>query len=431
MFLINKKNFSIVVGNALEYYDFMLFGFFAAILAPLFFPSEIPGMSLIVSMATYGVGFLARPLGGIFFGHLGDRQGRKDTLSLSILLVTLPTLGIALLPTYDQIGIWAPALLVLFRLLQGFCLGGEASGAMTYIIENTAPREKDMASAWLVVSCYGGTLVGTLLGSFFTLSFMPTWGWRLTFVVGSLIAFIGYYIRKNLKESPEFLETKKKGNVLKIPVKELLKTEKRNLFYAASVSCAVIVPFMTIFIYLNGLFIKNLHLEPSLVLLLNSGLMGFWILLLPLFGYFSQKYGRKIVMQIGAFGMASLAYPLFLLLGTEPSLESILITQLILSVFASAYAAPTSALLVNLFPVNERYSGIAFGYSLGHAIFGGLTPLLLTFLGQSLGFTFAPAVLLVFSSLLGVVVFYKNSGIHTKFSLFSGRSSDSRRFSES
>lgn len=419
MILINKKTFSIVIGNALEYYDFMLFGFFAAILSPLFFPSDIPGLSLIFGMATYGVGFLARPLGGIVFGHLGDRQGRKDSLSLSILLVTLPTLGIALLPTYDQIGIWAPLLLVFFRLLQGFCLGGEASGAMTYIIENVSLQEKDIASSWLVVSCYIGTLVGTLLGSFFTLPFMPTWGWRLTFVVGSLIAVVGYYIRRYLKESPEFLETKKQGKILKLPIKDLLMHEKRNLCYAVFVSSAVIIPFVTIFIYLNSLFIKNLHLEPTFVLLCNSGLMWVWIVLLPFFGYCAQKYGRKVIMMTGALGMAFSAYPLFVWMGPNPCLESLLLTQLVLSIFASAYAAPTSALLVELFPVNERYSGIAFGYSLGHAIFGGLTPLLLALLGQSLGFIFAPAILIILSCLFGSMVFYREGFNKTKLFLSS------------
>lgn len=408
MSLINKRNVSIVVGNALEYYDFMLYGFFAAILAPLFFPSEIPGMSLLISMASYGVGFLARPLGGIFFGHLGDRQGRKDTFSLSILLVTLPTLGIALLPTYDQIGIWAPLLLVACRLLQGFCLGGESSGAMTYIIENAPSHQRDIASSWLVLSCYVGTLVGTLVGSFFTLPFMPTWGWRLTFVMGSFIALIGYYIRKSLKESPEFLKNQKQGRILKIPLKELFKKEKRNLFYAASLSSAVVVPFFIIFIYLNGLFIKDLHLETSLVLVLNSGLMCFWIVLLPLLGILAQKYGRKIIMVMGVLGMGTLAYPLFFLIGSEPTFASILITQLVLSVFAMAYAAPTSAFLVELFPVNERYSGIGFGYSLGHAIFGGFTPIILTSLVHSLGFTFAPAAYLILACLLGSIALCKD-----------------------
>lgn len=405
---LNKRNLAIVIGNALEYYDFMLYGFFAAILAPLFFPSDTPGISLIVSMVSYGVGFLARPLGGIFFGHLGDRKGRKNTLSLSILLLTIPTLGIALLPAYAQIGIWAPLLLMSFRLLQGFCLGGETSGAMTYVLENTPAHEKDIMSAWLVVSCYVGTLLGTLLGSFFTLSIMPDWGWRLTFVAGSLIAFIGYYIRKNLKETPEFLESQKQGKILKIPLKELFKTQKRHLLYAAGISSAVILPFMTVFIHLNGLFTKNLHLDPSFVLLLNSGLMVFWIILLPIFGSLAQKYGRHLVMSFGLVGMGSLAYPLFLFMGTEPSLESIFLTQVVLSLFAVAYAAPTSALLVEFFPVNERYSGIAVGYSLGHAIFGGFTPMIFAVLVQSYGFIYAPSIGIILSSLLGLFILYKN-----------------------
>jgi len=410
---INKKNIAIILGNALEYYDFMLYGFFAAILAPLFFPNDTPGISLIISMASYGVGFLARPLGGIVFGHLGDRKGRKNTLSFSILLLTIPTLGIALLPTYAQIGIWAPLLLVSFRLLQGFCLGGEASGAMTYLMENTPPHEKDIMSAWLVVSCYMGTLFGTLLGSLFTLSIMPSWGWRLTFIVGAFIAFIGYYIRKNLEESPEFLDSQKQGKILKLPLKQLLKAEKLHLFFAAGLSSAVIIPFMTVFIHLNMLFTKTLHLNPSFVLFLNSGLMVFWIILLPIFGSLAQKYGRKPVMSFGLLGMGALAYPLFFLMGTEPTLESILFTQFLLSIFAVAYAAPTSALLVELFPVNERYSGIAVGYSLGHAIFGGLTPMLFALLVQSYGFIYAPATGIIFSSLLGLFVLH-NKLLHLK-----------------
>lgn len=150
-------------------------------------------------------------------------------------MVTILTLGIALLPSYDQIGIWAPLLLVLYRSVQGFCLGEESSGAITYVIENTIPQKRDMASALLVLSCYVGTLIGTLLGSFFTLFFMPSWGWHFTFVIGSLIALVGYYIRKRLKESPEFLENQKQWKILKLPLKELLKKEKLNLFFAMSI----------------------------------------------------------------------------------------------------------------------------------------------------------------------------------------------------
>lgn len=407
MHILQKKNLAVIIGNALEYYDFMLYGFFAFILAPLFFPSENPSLSLIASMGSYGVGFLARPLGGIFFGHLGDRWGRKDTLSLSILLVSIPTLGIACLPSYEHIGIWAPLLLIFFRILQGFCLGGETSGAMTYFIENAKPTEKDIASSWIVLSCYVGTLVGTILGSLFTLSFMPHWGWRITFIIGSLIAIIGYYIRRKLKETPEFVTCKKQGKILKIPFMVLLKNEKINLFFSSCISSAVVIPFFIIFIYLNGLLKLKLHLEAPLLLLLNAGLMMFWILLLPLFGFLAQTYGRKIVMQTGLLGLSLFSYPLFLLLDFMPSLESILFTQIILSIFAIAFSAPSSAFLVELFPVSERFSGIAFGYSLGHAIFGGLTPIVLTTLVQAYDFTYAPVAFLVFCSLLGSLALCK------------------------
>ncbi|MBS0271073.1 MAG: MFS transporter [Proteobacteria bacterium] len=409
MHILQKKNLAVIIGNALEYYDFMLYGFFAFILAPLFFPTDNPSLSLIASMGSYGVGFLARPLGGIFFGHLGDRWGRKDTLSLSILLVSIPTIGIACLPSYEHIGMWAPLLLVFFRILQGFCLGGETSGAITYFIENAKPNEKDIASSWIVLSCYVGTLAGTILGSIFTLSFMPSWGWRITFVIGSLIAVIGYYIRQKLKETPEFIACKKQGKILKIPLIELLKNEKTNLFLSSCVSSAVIIPFFIIFIYLNGLMKLKFQLEAPLLLLLNAGLMIFWILLLPVFGFLSQTYGRKKVMQAGLLGLSVFSYPLFLLVSSVPSLESILLTQIILSIFAMAFSAPSSAFLVELFPVAERFSGIAFGYSLGHAIFGGLTPILLTTLVQAYEFTHAPVLFLVFCSLLGSLALQKPS----------------------
>lgn len=408
MHLTYKRSFAVLIGNALEYYDFMLYGFFAAMLAPLFFPHDNPAISLIASMGSYSIAFLARPLGGIFFGHLGDRWGRKDTLSLSILCVTLPTLMIGLLPTYASIGIWAPILLLLCRFVQGFCLGGETSGAMTYMIENASGSQKDLSSSWIVASCYGGTLVGTLLGSLFTMSFMPDWGWRLTFIVGSLIALVGYYIRRHFKESPEFLNAQKTGKILKVPIQSLLKHEKQHLMYAAGVASAVIVPFIVIFIYLSNLLLKVVHLEPSFVLFLNAGLMCFWIGALLFFGALAQRYGRKMVMVGGLIGMAVCSYPLFIYLGDQPTLSAVLWTQLILSIFASAYAAPTSAFLVDLFPVNQRYSGIAIGYSLGHAIFGGLTPVLITTIVQAYGFTAMPALCIIATCFLGLLPLSQN-----------------------
>lgn len=323
---------------------------------------------------------------------------------------------IGLLPTYETIGIWAPLLLVLCRFSQGFCLGGESSGAMTYLLENTPLNKRDMVSSWLVISCYGGTLVGTLLGSFFLQPYMVSWGWRLTFVAGALIAFIGYYIRSKLKESPEFIQVQQKKKVLSFPLKALLINEKTHLFQAIGMASAVIVPFFVIFIYLNGLLMKDIHLEPSVVLLMNAGLMSVWIVLLFFCGILAQRYGRTLVMVTGLIGLALFSYPLFLNLGSEPTVGKILFAQATLSLFAMAYAAPTASFLVSLFPVNQRYSGIALGYSLGHALIGGTIPMLITFLTLSLGFIQAPALCIIVSCLFGAGVFFHDPALLNLFS---------------
>lgn len=399
---ISRKNLiAILIGNGLEYYDLMLFGFFAGILAPLFFPNDNISISLISSMGTYWVGFLARPLGGVVFGHFGDRWGRRNILSTSILLLIFPTLAIGLLPTYELIGIWAPVLLIFCRFSQGLCLGGEASGAITYLTENVTSTQKDIMSAWYVVSCYVGMLIGTLLCSIFLMPFMPSWGWRLMFVLEALVAFIGYYFRKKLKISPEFSRIQKRKEILRFPLKTLLINEKLHLMHAAGHASAVIVPFFIIYIYLSNLLIKEVSLEPSTVLLLNAGLLCFWIALLPIFGFLAQRYGRAIVMMGGLLGMAIFSYPLFLNVACKPTLENILITQYFLSFFAIAYAAPTSAVLADLFPVNQRYSGIAVGYSFGHAFIGGFIPILLTILTESFQFTLAPVLFIYLSCFIG------------------------------
>lgn len=399
--MIKKQNLAVFLGNALEYYDFMLYGFFAALLAPLFFPSDNPTVSLIASMGGYGIGFIARPLGGAVFGHFGDRFGRKNTLSLTLLLLALPTFGIALLPTYAVIGIWAPFLLISLRFLQGFCLGGETSGVMTYIIENSKGQERDMSSVYLVMSCYVGTLVGVMVGAVFTMSFMPDWAWRFAFVIGSLIAVVGFYVRRKLRESEEFSNAKGTGILVKKPFVEILKDQKVHLVQSAGIASAIVVPFFIIFIYLNGILSKDLGWGSSSVLMLNSALMVFWIAGLPVVGYLAKSYGRKQVMSAGLLGMGIVSYPLFTLVSSHPSFEMILITQLVLCVFSMAYAGPSSAHLVDLFPVNKRYSGIAVGYSLGHAIFGGFTPVVLTTLAQYLEMGLAPAVFIICSCGLG------------------------------
>lgn len=397
----HKKNATILIGNALEYYDAMLYGMFAASLAPLFFPNADPTISFVAAIGTYGIMFLARPLGGAVFGHFGDRLGRKNTFSLTLLLLALPTMGIALLPTYAAIGLWAPFLLMFFRFVQGFCLGGETSGAMTYMIENAADDQKDKYSAWIVGSCYVGVLVSTLLGAFFTMSFMPEWGWRITFAIGSLIALLGYVVRRNFDESHAFKKTQQAGEILNVPLKTLIKREKTRLLQSACVASAVVAPYFIIFVYLPGLLVKDHGWSASTMMTLNSFLIVVALALLSIGGVVAQKYGRERVMSLAVLIGGLCAYPLFYCISEFPSAEMIIITQFVLVASAMFYAGPTSAFLVELFPANRRYSGIAIGYALGHALFGGLISFIMTALAQAFGMSAAPAVFIIVGSLAG------------------------------
>lgn len=408
MSLSKRSQVFVLAGNALEYYDAMLFGFFAGVIGPIYFPHDNPSITFIAAMGSYGAGFLMRPLGGMFFGHMGDRFGRKRALSLSMLLISLPTLIIAILPSYAHIGMAAPVILVLCRLLQGFCLGGESSGAMTFIMEHTDEKKKDMASMLLVLSCYVGVLVGTCVGSFLTLDFMPSWAWRIAFILGAAVAFFGSYVRRKLHETPEFRMIQA-DNVLKTPLIEILKYEKVHLMKAMGISGCIGIPFFMIFIYLNTMITKTLMFSASFALMTSTGLMAFWVLILPLVGKLSYKIGRKNLMRFGAMSLILMPYPLFNFLLSDVTFYKIIAVQVLLSLGAMCYSCPSTAVLVELFPANKRYSGIALGFSLGHALFSGFVPIIVAMLVQQKGYIFSPAFFLIGGGIIGVLALSERS----------------------
>lgn len=237
-----KAIFAAMVGNALEYYDVMLYGFFATMLAPLFFPTENQTISIISSFGTFAAGFLMRPLGGMIFGHLGDKFGRQKALVLAIFLVTIPTFTIGILPTYVEIGIAAPIILVICRLLQGLCVGGEYSGASIFVIEYSKKGQETFAGSILTASGLFGGVIGTFLGFICTLSFMPSWGWRIPFLLGSLMGLVGYYIRKNVNESPDFMRHKNE-KVAKVPLFLVFQNRKINLLCTIGIGAVSLIPF--------------------------------------------------------------------------------------------------------------------------------------------------------------------------------------------
>ncbi|MBS0272734.1 MAG: MFS transporter [Proteobacteria bacterium] len=401
-----KKNYKAILaamtGNALEYYDVMLYGYFATMLAPLFFPSDNQTISILSSLGTFAAGFIMRPLGGMIFGHLGDKFGRRNALVLAIFLVTIPTFIIGILPTYAEIGIIAPIVLLACRLLQGLCVGGEYSGASIFVIEYSKKGKECFAGSVLAASGLFGGVIGTFFGFVCTLSFMPLWGWRIPFLVGTLFGLMGYYIRTRVNESPDFIRAKNE-KIEKIPLLSVLQNRTRNLFCTVGIGAASLVPFYLASVYMAYLMSSKLNLSTSEIMLINVILNICVILIVPLFGLLADKFTGKESQMIGASVLTVfLAYPLFFMLQGDSSLSNIVFVQVVLLMLNVAFIAPSMALLSRYFPVHERYSGIGFGYALGGALLGGTTPLILAFLTNWLGSSLVPAYYLMFSGLLGI-----------------------------
>lgn len=401
-----KKNtkaiLAAMVGNALEYYDVMLYGFFAVMLAPLFFPTDNQIVSTLSSLGTFAAGFIMRPLGGIIFGHLGDKFGRRQALVLAIFLVTIPTFIIGVLPTYMEIGIAAPIILLLCRLLQGLCVGGEYSGASIFVIEYSKRGREAFAGSILCAAGISGGVLGTFLGFLFTSPIMPSWGWRIPFLIGSVFGLIGFYIRTKISETPDFIKHRER-KTSKVPLWEVLRKRKRNLVCTIGIGASALIPLYLSSVYMGHLLSTELNLSTSQIMLVNIFLNFFLMLLLPLMGNIADgKIGKENLMIFSSLALMLIAYPLFFLLNTYLSIPTIIFCQAIIAIANSAFAAPSMALMSTFFPVHERYSGIGFGYALGGALLGGTTPLIVVSLVSWLNSSMMPAYYLMFSGILGI-----------------------------
>ncbi|MBX9621345.1 MAG: MFS transporter [Alphaproteobacteria bacterium] len=396
-----KTVFAAMAGTSLEFYDITLYGFFTSLFAPLFFPSTNPTISLMASLGTFAAGFLMRPLGGVFFGYVGDRYGRKKALVIAIFLVTLPTVTIGLVPTYAEIGILAPLILILCRLLQGVCVGGEYGGAAVFISEQVQEKRAGLAGSILCATAFLGAIVGSGIGALCTASFMPPWGWRIPFLIGGVFGLIAYFFRKGIQETASFSQVKKKKIDVHFPLKEVFQQRKLNLLCATAMGSCVQIPFYMASIYMQILLINELKFASSDALLVNTGVMVFWMALLPMAGFLSDRIGAIKLMSYSALAVMSLVYPLFFLLEYHLSLGTVVIVQFMISLAGVGFMGAAPGLMPQLFPVEERVSGTAVGFSLGQALFSGITPLVATALVTWTGNFKAPAFYLILTSLIG------------------------------
>jgi MHS family proline/betaine transporter-like MFS transporter len=397
-----KAILSAVIGTLLEHYDAMLYVHFLFILSPLFFPNEDPFITALLGMLSFAVGFVTRPLGGIFFGHIGDRLGRRVALGLSVMFVSIPTFIMGILPTYAQIGIAAPIILVICRMLQSFCVGGEATGASVFLAEHAAPGRQCLTSSLLNVSINIGSLMGAGIGLISLNSFFPEWGWRIPFLMGAFFCWFGYYIRTKVGETPAFQNVLKEHKVANIPLMEVLKSDKIVILRTMGICAGVMAPYQMIYVYMGDVLRNKLQLPMTEVLAHNMKIMVILIFSLLFMGYLGDKFGFKKVMGGSLLAIICITYPLFWFIEGTTSPNDVMLMQAILAFIGSGVSA-SCCLMSTFFPTKERYSGYSFGWALGSIFFAGFTPLLSLLLVKWTGNETAPAFILMFCGFLGIV----------------------------
>ncbi|MDE2202004.1 MAG: MFS transporter [Burkholderiaceae bacterium] len=379
------------IGNALEWYDFLVYGFFASIIGKLFFPADDEWVSLLFAVGSFGVSFITRPVGAIVLGIYADRKGRKAALTLSILLMIVGTLAIAVMPSYRQIGLVAPVAILLARLVQGFAVGGEFGSATAFMVEHST-RGRGYYASWQFASQGLAAILasgfGALLTASLTTADLESWGWRLPFIFGLLVGPVGFYIRRHLDETPEFVAEQKKTTA---GPQATFASQWTNLLLAVGVVAQSTVSVYVLQLYMPTYAVKQLHLPAAqsfAVVVLNGGLQ---FLLSPVMGALSDRIGRIRIMLTTSVLMMLLIYPMFAVLRTHPTIGALLVLQAVTGIFKAAYSGPMPALMSEIFPTRVRSTGLSLGYSLGVTVFGGFAPLIVTWLIHATGDTLAPS----------------------------------------
>jgi MFS transporter, MHS family, shikimate and dehydroshikimate transport protein len=397
---IRKVAIASFVGTTIEWYDFFLYGTASALIFNrLFFPNYDPMMGTLASFGTYAVGFVARPIGGIVCGHFGDRIGRKSMLILTLLIMGIATSLIGLLPTYNQIGIWAPILLVVLRLAQGFAVGGEWGGAVLMAVEHAPKNLRGFYGSWPQIGVPAGLLLSTVI--FGQISKLPeeallSWGWRIAFLLSILLVAVGLFIRLTVVEPPVFAEIKKTGTEARMPLLDAVRNHPKNLLVAMGARVADNGAF-----YIYTVFILTFATQQHIGFSSSSVLAAIAIasighmFALPAYGWLSDRVGRKPVYLFGAIFTGLFVFPFFWLIETSHTGLMMLAVVIAIVVGHAAMYGPQASFFSELFGTRVRYTGASLGYQLSSVLAGGLSPLIATYLLKRTGSSW-PVALYVF-----------------------------------
>lgn len=398
-----------MIGNGLEWYDYALYAYMVTTISKLFFPAGNEAAHLLATLGIFAVGFVARPFGGILFGMVGDKFGRRTALVASIFLMAFPTGCIGLLPTYQQVGIVAPLLLVLLRIFQGLSLGGAFSGTVIFLVEHSPPSRRGLVGSTSLASLAAGFLLGSVVVIAMRTGLSPeqfeSWGWRIPFLLGVPIGFIGLYIRNHTEESPVYEEAKKNDTLSKTPMRDVLRDEWPAVLQTIGIYITVTMPFYLVSAYFITFSETMLGRSKTEALWLNALVMVVLLLCVPISAWLSDRIGRRKLMTVTAIGFLLFSYPIFSLL-LRGDLFGVVLGHFLFSVLVSANTGPVMALLVEAFPTRVRYSGMALSYNISAAGFGGTAPMAAQWLINETGDAHSIAYYIMACAILTLVALF-------------------------
>lgn len=409
---LKKAITAAALGNAMEWFDFGVYGFVAYALGQIFFPGATPGVQVIAALATFSVPFLVRPLGGIFFGALGDKYGRQKILAITIIIMAISTFCIGLIPSYDSIGIWAPILLLLAKLAQGFSVGGEYSGAAIFVAEYSPDKKRGFMGSWLDFGSIAGFVLGAgvvvVLSSVLGEQRFMAWGWRLPFFLALPLGVIGLYLRHALEETPAFqkhTENLQQHSAADAPqpvsFAEIARGHWRSLLSCVGLVIATNVTYYMLLTYMPSYLSHNLHYPEDHGILIIIVVMLGMLFVQPVIGLLSDRFGRRPFVIGGSIGLLLLAVPCFMLI-TSGSLVLIFAGLLVLAVLLNAFTGVMASSLPAMFPTKIRYSALAIAFNIS-VLIAGLTPTLSAWLVEVTQNLYMPAYYLMAIAVVGLI----------------------------
>jgi MFS transporter, MHS family, proline/betaine transporter len=397
------------IGNMFEAYDFAVYAFFAVIISRLFFPSGDETASLLLAVGTFGVSFVMRPVGAVVLGTLADRKGRKVALSVTIMAMAVGTAMIGLAPTYAMVGAWAPAIIVLARLIQGFSAGGEFGAATAFLVEHASPGRRGFFASWQqagqVCALLTGSLMGVALTGLMSPGDLASWGWRVPFLAGLLIGPVGLYIRSRTDEPVEFEHAARQQSGSRLGL--VLRGHWRGVLAGFGITITWTVCTYFFLVYMPTYAVRELRIPQFGSFLANSASLVVLLVLVPVFGALSDRIGRRNLLLGSASAIVLLTYPSLALVAEKPSTVSLLLLQVCFAVILATFTGVAPAAMAEVCPPGVRSTSVSIAYSFAVAIFGGFAPFTATWLIADTGNTLSPAWYVMASCCLsGLLIFF-------------------------